>query len=224
MNSFKFDTHVHTFETSPCGIVLAANAVRYYKKVGYNGVVITDHYNADFFSPRQNQPWEHSIDEFLKGFRNAHAEGIKTGLIVLLGIEIRLEESIEEYLVYGFDEDFLYNNPELYKLDFKTFSNFARSNGLLVYQAHPFRRWFKAAPPLLLDGMEVYNGNPRHNSHNDRALEYAEKYGLRQLSGSDFHHPEDLARGGVILPEAPKNISGFKKLLFESRIIDLIKT
>ena len=72
--------------------------------------------------------------------------------------------------------------------------------------------------------MEVYNGNPRHNSHNDRALEYAEKYVLRQLSGSDFHHPEDLARGGVILPEAPENISGFKKLLFESKIINLIKT
>ena len=48
-----------------------------------------------------------------------------------------------------------------------------------------------------LDGVEVMNGNPRHNSHNEDAASFCRANGLVGLSGSDFHEWEDLAIGGL---------------------------
>jgi hypothetical protein len=58
----------------------------------------------------------------------------------------------------------------------------------------------------LLDGLEVYNGNPRHNSQNDKAFAYAKKHELKMISGSDFHEYEDLALGGIVSEKLPVNI------------------
>lgn len=35
---------------------------------------------------------------------------------------------------------------------------------MLFYQAHPFRNSMKITNPELLDGIEVYNGHPGHDS------------------------------------------------------------
>ena len=120
---------------------------------------------------------------------------------VLLGMEITFEESYNDYLVYGIDEQFLFSHPNLYKKSLKEFRKIADKYGLFVAQAHPFRPYMKEVKPKFLDGMEVFNGNPRHDSHNDMAEAYAQKKKLRPLSGSDFHHMDDLARGGIILDE-----------------------
>ena len=71
----------------------------------------------------------------------------------------------------------------------------------LIYQAHPFRPGLRAASPADLDGVEVYNGNPRHNSHNELALRFALDSGLAMSSGSDAHQIEDIARGGIYAPD-----------------------
>ncbi len=52
-----------------------------------------------------------------------------------------------------------------------------------------------------LDGVEVYNGNPRHDSRNHHALNFAKQYPqLIETSGSDYHQLGDLASGGMIFP------------------------
>ncbi|MFQ9846849.1 MAG: PHP-associated domain-containing protein [[Clostridium] leptum] len=55
----------------------------------------------------------------------------------------------------------------------------------------------EALPAAYLDGVEVMNGNPRHNSHNEDAASFCRTNGLVGLSGSDFHEWEDLAIGGL---------------------------
>ena len=45
-------------------------------------------------------------------------------------------------------------------------------------QAHPFRTGLTREDPALLDGVEVFNGNARHDSHNDDALRFARENGL----------------------------------------------
>ena len=77
-------------------------------------------------------------------------------------------------------------------------SEAVRKNGGLLVQAHPFRSGMKIADPKLLDGIETYNGNFRHDSRNDIAKIWADKHDLIKLSGSDFHQIEDLARGGIM--------------------------
>ena len=69
----------------------------------------------------------------------------------------------------------------------------------------------------------MYNGNPRHNSENGKAYTYAEKHNLIPTSGSDFHRPEDCARGGVLLNNPISRIEEFVQIL-KSRSFELIQT
>ena len=110
-------------------------------------------------------------------------------------------ENWNDYLVYGMDEEFLLAHPELHHMDLKTFSKFARENGLLLIQAHPFRNKMTIMNPKYLDGVEVYNGHPKHDSRNQLADMYAQRYGLLRTSGSDFHHPNSVEAGGIITEE-----------------------
>ena len=53
--------------------------------------------------------------------------------------------------------------------------------------------------------MEVLNAHPRHDSHNDLALAYAQQHGLRMLCGSDAHQTMDAGRGGILAPDWVNN-------------------
>lgn len=198
MQLYKYDTHVHTAEVSRCGRIDAVRLVELFKGAGYDGIVITDHYYRDFFEQLDKDTWQEKADVFLAGYRMALEAGRREGLQVLLGMEIRFDNSFNDYLVYGLSEAFIKKNPELYKLGLKKFKALARKNNLLVFQAHPFRIGMVVSRPSLLDGVEVYNGNMRHNSNNTLALTYARLNRLLMTSGSDFHEDEDLARGGIL--------------------------
>ena len=101
---YKYDVHVHTMETSPCGKVRGAEVVKLYKKMGYDGIVITDHYSDRFFMSVAGQKWETKMEKFLAGYREAFRAGSEIGLNVLLGMEINFRWSLNDYLVYGIDE------------------------------------------------------------------------------------------------------------------------
>jgi hypothetical protein len=196
---FLLDTHVHTSEVSSCGKVFAQEMVRYYKAAGYDGIIVTDHYYDGYFELMENQPWEIKVGKFLSGYKAALEEGERIGLNVMLGMEIRFYGSVEDYLVYGFDESFLIQNPELYKYTLESFKKLADNYNILIFQAHPFRAGMRPADPALLHGVEVFNGNPRHDSHNDLAYEFAAKNGLLMIAGSDAHQPQDVGRAGICL-------------------------
>lgn len=225
---FYFDTHVHTRETSCCGKIRGLEVARAYQKAGYHGVVITDHYCRDYFRRFHRISWEEKIERFLSGYRAAKEEGVRVGLIVLLGIELRFDGSNNDYLVYGIDEEFLKKYPELYSLGLKEFRGLVKrletegKGKVLIYQAHPFRLGLSPADPLLLDGVEVFNGNPRQQSRNELAYKYAKERGLKMISGSDFHRSDDLGRGGIMIPKNAETMEEFIQLLEEEKIIRLI--
>lgn len=221
---YIYDTHVHTSETSPCGKIDARTLVHMYRNTGYHGLVITDHYFRGYFESLPYEKWEDKVSRYLAGYHTALEEGRKVGLNILLGIEIRFDENSNDYLVFGIDEDFLYKNKELYALTLKTFSEFIKGTSILIYHAHPFRVKMTRMDPELLHGIEVYNGNPRHNSNNNLADDFATANNLKKLSGSDFHQVPDLARGGIVLPEAPTDSVRLAQLLREDRIIKLLQT
>lgn len=208
--SYKFEMHFHTVEVSACAQVPAAEAAAAYRRAGYAGVVVTDHYAAYNFA-RFPGDWEQKVDAYLAGFRAAKAAGEPLGLTVLLGLELRLDgteksgepvldalrDSINEYLVYGVTEEQLRQYPALYSLNEKELKALAEKLGWFVAQSHPFRCGMKRCPAAYLDGVEVMNGNPRHDSHNEDAAAYCRANGLIGISGSDFHQWEDLAIGGL---------------------------
>ncbi len=210
---YKIDTHVHTADVSPCGVVPARELVNMYKESGYDVVIITDHYGNYFFDNHEKLTWNDKIDKLLVGYNRAKEEGKKVGLFVLLGIEINFVWSVNDYLVYGLDENFLKENKNLHKLELRKVQELIKQQGAVIYQAHPFRPGMAVVEPGILDGIEVYNGNARHNSRNKLAYRYAEENGLKMLSGSDFHQEEDLARGGIITDKNINSIEEFIELL-----------
>ncbi len=221
MTRLLLDTHIHTSETSRCGSVAAKKIVRLYRERDYDGIVITDHYHKAYFDSLGGAGWAQKADCFLKGYRLALEEGEKIGLKVLLGIEIRFDGSDNDYLVYGTDEAFIMENKEMYAWGLSGFRDVTKDREIAVIQAHPFR-------PLMtledsrIDGIEVYNGNVRHDSQNHLARVYAEEHGLKMTSGSDMHEMEDLARGGVTLKKMPADSAQFANMILNGKISGLI--
>lgn len=204
MIEYLLETHAHTSEVSPCSHVDATTLVELYIEKGYSGVVITNHFCEGIF--KENSSWEEKVEHFLSGWKIAKLAAIND-FTVLLGMELRLKENYNEYLVYGIDEEFLFNNENLLNLSIKEFMALAKENGLIVFQAHPFRNGVTIINPSLVDGIEVYNGNIRHDSRNDIAENWAQIYGLYKISGSDFHELYDVLRGGIITKEKITNNS-----------------
>jgi predicted metal-dependent phosphoesterase TrpH len=221
---YRIDTHVHTSEVSPCGKIGASQLVHLYKNSGYSGVVITDHFYQGYFDRLGEREWEDKIDIYMSGYRTALEEGKKVGLNVMLGIELRFTENINDYLVYGINETFLKENGPVFGLGIEGFSKLINGKDILIYQAHPYRNGMITANPELIHGVEIYNGNARHNSRNNLALKFAEDNNLKKISGSDFHELTDLARGGICVSE---NISTSEKLcslLKNNMVLDFIET
>lgn len=210
---FKYEMHSHTAEMGGCGKVPVAETIKRYKNESdYDGIVITDHYFNGFFEEHSNLNFKEQIDRYLMGYRAGLEEGYKIGFTVMLGAEIRFKENANDYLVYGFDEGFLYEHENIWELSIEEFRKLADVNGILIYQAHPFRTWMIPMPEYV-HGIEVFNGNPRHDSQNDKALKLAEDYDLLQISGSDYHEHSDFARGGISIKQKVEDIKDLVKVL-----------
>ena len=52
-----------------------------------------------------------------------------------------------------------------------------------------------------IDGLEVCNLNARHDSRNDIAALWAEKFSLIPTSGGDYHRRGDIENGGGIITD-----------------------
>ena len=92
-------------------------------------------------------------------------------------------------------------------------SQSAREAGFLVVHAHPFRCGTHMMNPDLYDGYEVYNGNPRQQSHNELADVWADMNGKIKTSGSDFHKPGDPACGGIVTAERIRDNAALLRVL-----------
>ena len=213
--SFLFDIHVHTAESSNCGRVTAADAVKRYRTLGYDGLCITDHMNKQNAENRGNT-YEEKARDFLKGYRAAR-EAAGDDFKIILGMEIRFLDADNDYLVFGLDEEKIFKADLTMFENLREFRKFADENSLIIFQAHPFRQNMKIVDPALLDGMEVYNGHGGHDSRNDIAYRWAEKYGLRMSSASDFHYDTGMEPGGIYLDEMPDDSAHLAKLLLENR-------
>lgn len=200
----KLEMHAHTAEGSPCAQLSAEEVVRAYRGTDYDGIVITNHFDNDLLKEFGSTDRQR-IDRYLLGYDIAYETGIKCGLTVIMGIEIRLEPYAEDFLIYGVDREFLYAHPDLCFLTQQELYNLCRQNGALLYQAHPFRPPCRPQNPAYLDGVE-FNQRPNGENHNERLETWIRDYpNLKQVSGSDFHTMDHLGFGGIILKQCVKD-------------------
>ncbi len=220
---YKYEPHWHTCEVSTCAGIGAEESVRLYKEAGYTGIIVTDHLSKWTFAQMNDYTWDEKIDHFMRGFHLAKKAGDACDMVILFAMELAFASAPEDYLCYGVTEEFLRAHPDIIDMTIETFYPLAREAGIMVFQAHPFRRYLKDTDTKYLDGVEGINANPRHDSRNYLALALASHFDIPALSGSDCHEVGDVGRAGIILKKKVETMEEFLEII-RSRDYELIDT
>ncbi len=206
METFKYETHLHTSQASACGSSLAQEYIKTYIDAGYSGIFVTDHFFGGNTAVPKDLPWKERIDIYCSGYEAALEESKKyKNFSVFFGIEQTYNG--DDYLIYGLNKEWLYNHPEIETMSHRELFEAVSFAGGLMIQAHPFRLrdYIKAIHlhPRECHGVEIYNAG-NYPEENELAALYAKQYDLPVTSGSDIHNiscvpfmPKGLHIGGM---------------------------
>jgi predicted metal-dependent phosphoesterase TrpH len=198
MQLFKYDIHTHTSEVSKCGLISARELVWFYKRLGFTGICVTDHFLNGNTTVPKDPPWEIKVELFCRGFENAYEEGRKIGLDVFFGWEYSYKGM--DLLTFGFDKEWLLNQPDLLSLSVNEYCDLVHSDGGIVIHAHPFREASYIPKirliPRKVDAVETINAC-RTDFENQCADKYAEMYNLTKVAGSDTHSDQLSRVSGI---------------------------
>lgn len=209
----KIELHAHTSEVSPCGRLTSRELIRLYRAAGYDCIVITNHF-SEHAAKRLAESGRTDFSNFYhEEFEKAAELGRQAGLLVLCGYEVRFRVNANDYLVYGMPREIIGDHDRIFSMDAHSFGELARKRDFLFYQAHPFRDKMTVTDPADLFGIEVNNAHPRHDSRNDVAKKWAEKYHLHGIGGSDCHRTEDAGRAGILTEETVRNMEDLVRVL-----------
>jgi len=196
---FLYETHLHTRESSACGISYGREYIKKYQDLGYTGIMITDHFYGGNCAVNRKLPWEKWVQNFCRGYEEAREEGDSCGLDVFFGWEETFDG--DDYLVYGLDKEWLLEHPEVrYWNRNEQFSEVRRYGGCVV-QAHPFRQYYYISGIHLstgcVDAVEAANA-ANEQSFDALAWAYAKKLMLPITAGSDIHCTDDISPDSVL--------------------------
>ena len=192
---YKYELHCHTGGVSRCATISPRELLNKYEKEGYSGFVLTDHYSPMTFMPGWYLRPQKRIERYLASYHELK-ELCGDSFTVLLGLELRRYGVVNDYLVYGVEEDWLKMQPNMLLWNEKKMYEEMHKQGYLVYQAHPYRPFIYRCDPKYIDGVEVFNGHT-DAERNERAFIWANDIGKPMTSGSDTHHMTDSVCGGI---------------------------
>ncbi len=196
MTAYRYETHLHTSETSKCGCSSGAEFVRHFKALGYAGIFVTDHFLNGNTTVPQDLPWDQQIALFCRGYEAAAREGAKTGLDVFFGWEYSYGWA--HFLTYGLGKDWLLAHPDLLAWDVLAYLDRVRADGGFIVHAHPFREKVDMVQlvPGKVDAIEVVSA-ARPDDSNRHALDFAASFGLPRTAGSDIHSTQQQRLCGI---------------------------
>lgn len=213
---YKYEVHMHTAESSKCGVTPAAEYISHFKELGYDGIIITDHFYHGNTAIDRSLPWPEFVTEFCKGYEAAKAEGDKQGFKVFFGWEEN--HDCDEYLIYGLDKEWLIAHPELKDADQAETYRIIHEAGGLVVHAHPFRErgYIRDVNihPFQCDAMEACNfGNPPYQDI--LAYNFCKQRGKIMTSGTDLHNVNVLPNScaGMVFDEPLESIQDYVRLV-----------
>lgn len=210
---FKTELHAHTKPASSCSDILPEELVDIYEKNGYTSVTVTNHFCYD----KEGRNPEELIKGYLEDYYKAkeYAKNIN----VILGAEIRFTENSNDYLVFGINESDFKTIFELLPFGVENFYKNFKNDKNIIIQAHPFRNGMEEVNPEFLDGIEVFNMHPNHNSRVALAEKKARENNKVITCGSDFHHFGQECITGIITNKPIFNSFELAKVLKEGKFI-----
>lgn len=221
---YKYDTHVHTAEASGCATASGAEQARRYKELGYDGIIITDHFFNGNSAIHHYYDWYDRVRQFCKGYENAKSEGDRIGLKVFFGIEYSYFGT--DLLTYGIDKDWLYQNDNIMDVSVYEYIKRVHDAGGIIVHAHPFREasYINEVKlmPKWVDGVEVYNAGNYDEKFNERAKWYAEQYNLPITAGTDNHHLTAERISGICTEQPLESIEDYIDAVVCRKISEII--
>lgn len=185
---YKYETHLHTLPVSRCARVGIAENLEFYKRMGYDGVFITNHFIDGNIDIDRDLPYEERIRFYFNDYEQALEIGKAMELKVFCGVELSYDGT--DFLIYGLDKEWYLAHPEIEGMKKSGELTLMMNCGALIIQAHPFR---EAAYidhiqlfPRYVHGVEIFNAN-RTEFENQLAAIYAAQYGLLTFAGTDNH-------------------------------------
>lgn len=191
---FIYETHCHTSPVSKCGKASVEGTVKFYKKLGYDGIFITNHFlDGNIALEARLLPYPEQIDYYFSDYELAAAIGAEVGIKVFPGVELSYKGT--DFLIYGLDKEWYMEHPEILGMKKTEELAFMMIEGAFIIQAHPYReahyidhiRLF----PRSVHGVEVINSSQTEQA-NDMADIYADRYGLLKTAGSDNHWGSEI--------------------------------
>jgi hypothetical protein len=187
---YLYETHLHTSHSSACSNSRGSEYIRLYKDLGYSGIIVTDHFYHGNTAISHKLPWKEWVKQFCRGYEEAKNEGDKIGFDVFFGWEETFN-GCDDYLVYGLDKEWLMDHPEMRTWTRREQYKTVTEAGGCVVQAHPFRQHYYIKKIILssgcVDAVEVANAGNSEPSYDALAMQYARKFNLPYVAGSDIH-------------------------------------
>lgn len=212
MSGYKYEVHMHTAESSACGRTHAKDYIPEFIRMGYDGMIITDHFYHGNTAANRALDWEGFIDEFCRGYEEAKAEGDRLGFKVFFGWEE--SQGQDEYLIYGPDKAWLKAHPEIKDADHVQYFQMIHEAGGTVVGAHPFRErgYIDTVKihPYQCDAMEACNfGNPPYQDI--MAYNFCKDRGIIMTSGTDMHDVKviDYTPSGMVFDEPLNSVQDY---------------
>lgn len=201
---YRYETHLHTYPVSKCAKSTVRENLELYKKLGYSGVFITNHFIDGNINIDKKRPYEELMDFYFSDYEEALKIGKELGIAVFAGIESSFGGT--DFLIYGLEKTWFLAHPEIVDMKKSEQLRFYMENGALVIQAHPFHeasyidhiRLF----PRCVHGVEIYNAC-RSQFANDLAEAYAKAYGLIPFAGTDIHNAATRSAFGGMETDSP---------------------
>ena len=211
--------HCHTSGISKCCRLNREEVLSAAAKVGYNGIVLTNHYTADYV---KDSDYSSFAEDYISEYQKTKNAGREMGINVIFGVELTYELSPKIHiLLYGATPDFIRQNNNLCLLESHALYELCRKNGICVIQAHPFRKGTLPIPYSDCDGYEI-NCHPLYGDTNsDKIIKMQKEKGFVVTCGCDFHGDTHRAKGGTYLPDDVKDEKDLAEFLLSTKRIRL---
>lgn len=198
---YKTELHCHTSPASTCADFSVREALKLYSEAGYTSIAITNHFQYNPLTKNSDK-----IATLLKDYKEAKKLGEKYSINVIFAVELRFNEgNANDYLFYGVEPEQMQEIATYLETDVEEFYKNYKNDKNILIQAHPFRDRNYPANPDFVDGIEVFNLHPGHNSRIGIAAKHARKYGKIITAGSDFHHEGHHALCSMLTKEPIKD-------------------
>ena len=224
---YKYETHLHTKESSACAKDDAVSMAKAAKENGYAGIFITNHAWGGNTCVDRSLPWKEWVRQFSLPYYEAKKWADENDFTVMYGYESGYNGT--EFLIYGVSPEWMMEHEELHDADVENQLRIIHEGGGMVIHAHPFREEFYIPEirlfPDFIDGVEAVNAthsnhlSTSHNVHefDVKAIDYALKYNKPMTAGSDVH-TTFLFGGGVMTKEPVKCAQDYIDLIMSDKM------